>query len=141
MQENQQTAEELENGGPLFTTTDWVMATPETFNLHKEFEEEVLPILKALEAKCKEIGMPFAVRTVISQDEHGNAANMVSWLGGPTRATPELLAINSLQQFGNEYMNMLMMLMGACQDKFGGGDPEGGPDMDEALRILLGGGQ
>lgn len=139
--------EEINREAGEFTIEDWIAATPDIFDNHERFQAEVLPIIQQLEAKCKELGSPFALRVVVSQDAHGNSSNMGSWLGGANRATPEILLINSLQQFSPEFVAQLSDLLGICQRKFVKGDGIIMPDLNDPgaleaeLKKLFGGGR
>lgn len=141
----QEENKQAENEGS-FTTEDWVKAEIDVYDNTERFSTEVLPIIQALEAKCVELGCPFYVRVVVAQNEEGNSSNVASYLGGASRATPELLAINSMQQFGPAYVESLRDFVNICAEKFIG---EGVaplnlnvPDQLEAqLQALLRGGK
>lgn len=101
-----------------FTTQEWIEAKPEDFDNTERFAAEVFPLIEALEAKCSEIGCPLAVRVVVKQENGTSHSSFASWLGGPGRATPEIMAINLMETFDAECLATLRTLGMFCAEKY-----------------------
>jgi hypothetical protein len=105
-----------------FTTDDWIAAKVEVFDHSAEFEAEIFPLLKQIEAICRRLNIPFHTRFFFEQSEHGNSSSTVSYLAGPGRATPEILALTLMSELGHDSPMQLAGLMMAASQKFGGED-------------------
>lgn len=51
-----------------FSVSEWEICTPEEFNLAKEYEEQVLPLIEAVMDKCKQLGIPIIVFAQTAND-------------------------------------------------------------------------
>jgi len=109
-----------------FSTEDWVAAKPATFDFSKEYEAEVFPKLKEIEAICQQYGIPFFTRFFFEQSPNGNSSSTVSYLGGAERATPELLALTLLNELDHDTPMQVAGLMMAAVQKFSGEDSPAG---------------
>lgn len=101
-----------------FTTQDWIEATPDNFDLTKEAEAELLPLLKQIDEVCMRLNIPFVIRAVVKNEGGTNSAVTGMYLGGPTRATCEILAMSMLRNFSYDYLALLSGLADACNKKF-----------------------
>jgi len=101
-----------------FSTEEWIHAIPDEYNLDEAFLEEVVPLLEQLEAKCRELNIPYYLRFVTIQDMTGNSTRAAYSLGGPVRATPELLAIARLEQLGAEFIEGTAVMLQATFAKY-----------------------
>lgn len=101
-----------------FTLEHWVNTAPEDFNLKKEFEEHIKPLMEQLEAKCLELGMPFFARfTLASLGATSEAMAMVNF-GGPSRTTPEMLAHFHMSRLTGETPLEIMHLTRAAGERY-----------------------
>ena len=105
-----------------FDTDEWIHANPAEYHLAEEYNTLVFPKLKEIEKLCQELGMPFFMRFFIEQTPDGNRSGTVSWLGGPDKATPEILALTMLDQLSQDTPMQMAALFGAAVQKFSGED-------------------
>ncbi len=101
-----------------FSLKDWVEAVPELFNMDEQYSEFVLPLVQAVEAKCRELGIPHHLRFITSQEENGSTCRSTCYTSGVNRVTPELLASLKMEQFNKEYILDMLMFHDACSRKF-----------------------
>lgn len=109
-----------------FSTEEWIATKPEEFHLEEEYREKIFPKLREIEAICQELGLPFHMRFFMEQTPNGNSSSTISYLGGPGRATPELLALTLLNELDHDTPMQVAGLMMAAVQKFTGEDSPAG---------------
>jgi hypothetical protein len=110
--------EEKVDNSEAFSPKEWMTAELTHFNVEREYEAEVQPLLRALEAKCHELGMPFYFRATTGQDLTGSIARTTCYMGGVGKATPDLIALQMLNVLDHEYLMALFQLLQLCGEKY-----------------------
>jgi hypothetical protein len=101
-----------------FTAEDWVNATLEAYDLDAAYKEQVLPLVRQLEAKCHELKMPFYCRFVVEQDITGSRARTTSHMANVNRVTPDIIAMQIMHMVNHEYVLDLISLVNTCHKKY-----------------------
>lgn len=69
----------------------------ECFDLEKEFDAQVSPLIDALAEKCRELGLPFITTVAYGQDADGTSSLCSSGhMSDPNRTPLTLLAMRAL---------------------------------------------
>jgi hypothetical protein len=108
-----------------FTLLQWAESTPEKFDMEAEFEARVQPLMTQAHDICRELGIPYNCRFVLSIRDGGHASSTSRYIPNPERATPDMLAMSMMEHFNDEYLEHLSGLREACVAKFNKLDPEG----------------
>lgn len=81
------------------TGKDMIELPFECFDLEKEFDEQVAPLVDTLAAKCRELGLPFICTVACGQERDGTSSLCSSgWMSNPGRTPLTLLAMRALSE-------------------------------------------
>lgn len=95
-----------------FTIDDWGKLPPTLFSMEKEYEEQVVPLIKAVSAKCDELGLPILVKTVTAQEDGGHTISCFRNLGQDiSKLPPDFLAFALVDELNIQEIRTMMEIM------------------------------
>lgn len=104
--------------GDEFTMENWFNTVPAHFDAMEKYRAEIEPIAASIKELCAKLNLPMRGMAVAKYEDETAYMHNIGVLGGPERATPEMVALAQMSKFDYNTVKGVGVVLEAAREKY-----------------------